>query len=171
MPRAVKKRVIPLSRDRFVDLFARALKADDLALARDVYNACPYEETILTVDAFAVAAGHASIPMLAWLKRAGCPFHVVVCEAAAAAGNMDNLVWLRLETTFSNAPKSSKSLTCWADKYRCPWDEQTCAAAAQGGHLTVLKWAREHGCPWDRDAIMRSVNSYHIREWVYTQQN
>ena len=50
----------------------------------------------------------------------------VVCAAAAAAGNVALLQWLR--------------------EGGCPWDEYACTCAAQMGHLSALQWLRSHVC-------------------------
>ena len=53
-----------------------------------------------------------------------------LCPAAAAAGKLEVLVWLRSQDV--------------------PWGEETCLAAAKAGHRFVLEWAVNNGCPWSR---------------------
>jgi hypothetical protein len=38
------------------------------------------------------------------------------------------------------------------------WDVRTCAAAARGGNLECLKYLHEHGCAWDKSAVMECLS-------------
>ncbi|PNG99348.1 hypothetical protein TSOC_014877, partial [Tetrabaena socialis] len=75
----------------------------------------------------AAAGGH--LPAVAWLVEtldAGAALTTHVFEAAAKAGSMELLRWLRARG--------------------CPWDATAFAAAAQGGSEEQLEWLAEQGC-------------------------
>ena len=71
-----------------------------------------------------------SVARIRWAHlQAGVPINEDTCEAAAAAGRQDVIVYLR--------------------SVGCPWDEGTCAAAMEEGHVALLRWLRKSGCPYD----------------------
>jgi hypothetical protein len=89
---------------------------------------------------------------LLWRSITGilCPFYLrknSACIAAASAGHLEVLQWLRANG--------------------CHWDEETCSRAAEGGHLEVLQWLRANGCPWDEAACMQAAEGGRsaIYEW------
>ncbi|PNH10038.1 hypothetical protein TSOC_003262 [Tetrabaena socialis] len=86
------------------------------------------EETVRT----AAAAAH--LPAVAWLVEelgAAAALTASVFAAAARAGSMELLRWLR----------------AWS----CPWDATVFAAAAEGGSEEQLEWLVEQGCPMGDD--------------------
>jgi hypothetical protein len=64
------------------------------------------------------------------------------CTAAAGAGQMDAIVWLR--------------------DHGFAWGDVVCAAAAREGHLDTLVRLVDGGCPWDRRQCM-SLAAEHDR--------
>jgi hypothetical protein len=75
-----------------------------------------------------------SLSVLAWaVEHGGCP-NESTCAAAAGAGNLPVLQWLR----HRHPP--------------CAWGASTLNAAAGGGHLAVLQWLQQsgnqHAIPW-----------------------
>ncbi|PNH11026.1 hypothetical protein TSOC_002188 [Tetrabaena socialis] len=76
------------------------------------------------------AAAAAHLPAVAWLVEklgAAAALTARVFEAAARAGSMELLRWLRARG--------------------CPWDATVFAAAAEGGSEEQLEWLVEQGCP------------------------
>jgi hypothetical protein len=79
------------------------------------------------------------------------------CAAAAKAGALDALQWLRARTP------------------PCPWDASACSHAAGGGHLKMLKWMRAQTppCPWNaRFCAMSAHRNGHTKtlQWIVTQE-
>ena len=71
-----------------------------------------------------------SVARIQWAHLdAGLSLNEDTCEAAAAAGRQDVIIYLR--------------------SVGCPWDEGTCAAAMEEGHVALLRWLRKSGCPYD----------------------
>ncbi|PNH02651.1 hypothetical protein TSOC_011350, partial [Tetrabaena socialis] len=92
----------------------------------EVLRACgvPMDAETVTV---AAAAGH--LPAVAWLvERLGAHTALTagVFEAAARAGSMELLRWLR--------------------ERDCPWDAAVFAASVEGGSEEQLEWLVEQGC-------------------------
>ena len=82
----------------------------------------------------AATGGHVHI--LEWLQRRGTiKWDPTICGAAAAAGQLDALKWLRLQGY--------------------PWDKMTTAWGAVGGHTALVAWARENGCDFSQDTVLR----------------
>lgn len=67
--------------------------------------------------------------MVAWLRseRAPVALDAHMCATAAAAGNLDILVWLR--------------------SLNCPWNARTSTWAFIQGHQEMLSWLAQQGCP------------------------
>jgi hypothetical protein len=91
-----------------------------------------------------------------WAREQSCTVNVWTCCAAAQAGQLDVLMYLRAhqcpwdETTIGAAAQEGHlDVVRWARQHGCPWDVRTCGAAAARGHLKVLMWERENHCPWD----------------------
>lgn len=64
------------------------------------------------------------------------PPAIVVCRAAATAGNLATLQWLQ------------------AQPQRCPLTAHVALAAAEACQLEVLQWLiAEAGCPYDTEAL------------------
>lgn len=61
-----------------------------------------------------------------------------MCCAAARAGHLDMLKWLR------------------AEGY--PWDKSVCTSTMIGSHVGVLKWAIENGCPYDFEDCIEEIS-------------
>ena len=65
-----------------------------------------------------------------------------MCAAAATAGRLDVLRWLR--------------------ENGCPWSSDTARRAALGGHLDALRWAVINGCPWEpQDVVLLAEGKGH----------
>jgi hypothetical protein len=81
-----------------------------------------------------------------------CPWNEWTCEAAAAAGHIHVLEFLRQQ----DPP--------------CPWSQWTTLAAAAKGQLAALQWLRARGCPWDR-AECEAAGQAHsdVMRWLQRQ--
>ena len=67
----------------------------------------------------------------------------LMCHAAAGAGKLDILRWLR--------------------QHSCPWNEYSLEEAAACDHLDVMQWAIENGCPMN--AIVSHPPAETGHEW------
>ncbi|CAM9795084.1 unnamed protein product, partial [Phaeothamnion confervicola] len=118
-------------------------------------NGCPWGDTCCR----AAAGGHTEV--LEFARADGCPEDGPrICSAAAGAGRLETLLWLREEsrqydwdeeTTRAAAASGHLAVLQAARAGDCPWGPRCCSAAAGGGFLEVLRWARDNGCPWDND--------------------
>jgi hypothetical protein len=83
-----------------------------------------------------------------------CELTAAACEAAAGAGHLDALAWLRsrgcawdVSTGHYAAVGGHVEVLRYLHGHGCEWDVDTCYSAAAGGHLEVLQYLHEHGCP------------------------
>ncbi|PNH03750.1 Ankyrin repeat domain-containing protein [Tetrabaena socialis] len=117
----------------------------------------------------AAAAGH--LPAVAWLVERlgpGAALTARVFAAAARAGSMELLVWLRARgcpwdaaVFVTAATEGSEEQLEWLVEQGCPmWDdgEPYVQAACHGG-LAMLRCLRRLGCPWgpDGSTLIRAV--------------
>jgi len=106
-----------------------------------------------TPSTFSDSVATASLEMLKWMKRNGCPDQEprVTVEIAAEKGRRDVLEWLCSEL--------GAEYTLDADSAR---------GAAQYGHLALLQWMRAQGCPWDYCAAMAAAVPWnlHVFRWM-----
>jgi hypothetical protein len=117
-----------------------------------------------TAQMLALAAREGCVDVLAELTDVrGCACDKRACNAAAAEGRMEALVWLRArrcpwdaDTCRAAAQGGYLDMLRYAHEHGCPWNESTCSNAAQQGHLEVLRYAHEHGCPWDEYTLLKS---------------
>ena len=102
---------------------------------------------------FHQSADTATVEMLQWMKRNGCPDPEprVTVEIAAENGRRDVLEWLCNEL---------------GTEYKL--DTDSARGAAQNGHLALLQWMRAQGCPWDYCAAMAAAvpKNLHIFRWM-----
>lgn len=95
----------------------------------------------------------ATVEMLQWMKRNGCPdtAPVETIEIAAENGRRDVLEWLCSE------PGTEYKL-----------DANAARGAAQHGHLALLQWMRARGCPWDYCAATGAATpkNLHVFRWM-----
>ncbi|PNH03505.1 hypothetical protein TSOC_010436, partial [Tetrabaena socialis] len=92
-------------------------------------------DTVLTSCVYTAAAGAGSMELLAWLREWGCPWDATVFAAAAADGSEEQLEWLAEQ----GCPMGDNG-----EPYACP------AAAAELGMLRCL---HRLGCPWSPDGV------------------
>ena len=119
------------TQDTYCTVAARNNDLGTLKWLRSCEPPCEWEEETLTA---AAEGGH--IGVLEWLRSCEppCPWYDSgwTCSAAARAGQLDALKWLRA--------------------MGCPWaeDGETCAMAAEQGRNEVLRWlrARPIPCPY-----------------------
>jgi len=121
-----------------------------LCLAASVGNVSVLEELVFTrkheISAVAgyAAAAAGQLDALRWLRARGCMWDGRTCESAAGKGQLE-------------VPR-------YAHEQGCAWDKRTCSVAAgagvrllyeqrdpvEGGHLEVLlevlRYAHKHGC-------------------------
>ncbi|PNH05489.1 Ankyrin repeat domain-containing protein [Tetrabaena socialis] len=109
--------------------------------------------TALTTHVFAAAAQAGSMEPLAWLRERGCPWDATVFAAAAEEGSEEQLEWLA--------------------EQGCPMgdDGAPYAHAAANGELAILRCLRRLSCPWSLDGgiFTRAVGFSHttrIRQHV-----
>jgi hypothetical protein len=125
--------------------------------------------------------------VLEWATTEGYEWdHGLVCEGAAAAGNLHVPEWslaCRPGDDFSpsmplggSRPGHAAALhghlkvLQWLHARGCPLDAITCASAARGGHLKTLQWARlEKGCPWDDRTCVQAARGRHLAllQWAH----
>nr|UMO78246.1 F-box domain containing protein [Pandoravirus belohorizontensis] len=103
-----------------------------------------------TSKATAAAAGAGNMGALVYLRRCGCPWDAQATAAAAAHGRLDVLDYLY--------------------RHGCPWDATTCTAAAGAGHLECLAYAHCRGCPWDRQVYVAALGHGHVHILEYAHQ-
>ena len=122
--------------------------------------------------------GSRAILQMAILERKWERCSWVVCEAAAAGGQLEILQWARENDcpwdarTCSGAARGGHfEILKWAHEHECPWDENTCSTAAEYGHLEILKWARENDCPWDKDTCTWAAENDHLDILKWARQN
>ncbi|PNH04515.1 Ankyrin repeat domain-containing protein, partial [Tetrabaena socialis] len=101
--------------------------------------------TALTTDVFEAAARAGSMELLAWLRARGCPWDATVFAAAAAEGSEEQLEWLAEQ----GCPMGDDG-----EPYAC------CAAAHEPGMLRCL---RRLGCPWSPDGSTFARAVRHVR--------
>ena len=73
------------------------------------------------------------LPVVHLLREKGYELNAEACEAAAAAGDLECLMYLHTED--------------------CPWDERTTTAAATGSQFTCLEYALDFSCPCDEEIV------------------
>ena len=106
-----------------------------------------------SVSTFYKSVNTATVEMLQWMKRNGCPdpHPPTTIEIAAENGRRDVLEWL-----------------CGAPGTEYQLDTDAAARAAQYGHLALLQWMRARGCPWDYCAPMGAAKpkTMHVFRWM-----
>lgn len=112
-------------------------KSIDIATCDDLPAACVLEllqelqsqnKTQQQQQLVATAARQGNLPRVQLMREHGCEWGVSASAAAAEAGHLHVLRWLR------------------AQDPPCPVTDEVCEAAAGGGHLTVLHWLHQR-CP------------------------
>eukprot|EP00878_Enallax_costatus_P002224 GHUV01002396.1.p1 GENE.GHUV01002396.1~~GHUV01002396.1.p1 ORF type:complete len:353 (+),score=74.83 GHUV01002396.1:237-1295(+) len=108
---------------------------------------------VLASDAALVAAATRQLDILQYLRSQGAPWDEHTAAAAAGAGCLTVLQWMR-----NTEPP-------------CPWDERVTTAAARGGHVAALKWLRDAGCPLDIAACLHAAQYKHpeVMHWLSTE--
>jgi hypothetical protein len=106
------------------------------------------------------------------------PWDKKTCRAAAKAGNLELLQWLRAngcpwdtETIQFAAHIGRSDIVEWAHANGCPWDKWACASAAYSGNLKLLQWLRENGCPWNECTQLSAASKghLHVLDWLHAQ--
>eukprot|EP00588_Corethron_pennatum_P010110 CAMPEP_0194273136 /NCGR_PEP_ID=MMETSP0169-20130528/6541_1 /TAXON_ID=218684 /ORGANISM="Corethron pennatum, Strain L29A3" /LENGTH=243 /DNA_ID=CAMNT_0039015997 /DNA_START=389 /DNA_END=1120 /DNA_ORIENTATION=+ len=109
-----------------------------------------------------------------WVKRGG-KLNLKECRAAARAGQLDVLKWLRNQgcqwseaTCNAAAAGGHLGVLQWAREKGCSFSNRTCTAAASGGHLKVLQWLRENDCSWNKHTCRAAVEEkhFHLLWWA-----
>lgn len=108
----------------------------------------------------------ASIPLLKWARKNGCPWDNRILEAAASGGHLDVITWayqngcnfsdktllIAAELGHLNilewAYKNNKMIQNISDIYTC---------ASKNGHIHILEWAHNKGVVWDNALTCASV--------------
>ncbi len=96
--------------------------------------------SILKVKAASLSSGIVAaievglgLPVVHLLREKGYDLNVEACEAAAAAGDLETLMYVHTEG--------------------CPWDERTTTAAATHCHLSCLEYTLDFSCPSDEELM------------------
>jgi hypothetical protein len=168
-----------------VTTMVHAVQWKDSAMAEwALEEGCPFASQ--KVSKACAAAGN--LNMLKQLRARGCPLDKGTIAAAAEAGNLEVLQWLKEELRTLSWTQSACEAAAqgghleilqWLRRNSCCWDEGTCtAAAAADGHLELLQWAVAEGCPWDKQRCLQAAcgcaslqNSMQLEvlKWVGTQ--
>ena len=92
----------------------------------------------------AAAAAAGDLAALQYLREKGVPWMASTCAAAARAGHMHILQYARSAPLHSKVYDADNNVPTFegAPGVGCRWDEQACRGAVQGGHLEVLQWLR-----------------------------
>ncbi|PNH01891.1 hypothetical protein TSOC_012174 [Tetrabaena socialis] len=99
----------------------------------------------LSAGVFSAAAGAGSMELMAWLRQQGCPWDAATFVAAAGGGGSEE----QLE---------------WLAGQGCPMgdDGEPYARAAASGNMAALRCLRCLGCPWSTHrAVVDRVNRIH----------
>lgn len=105
--------------------------------------------------------------------QAACPWDEEACAAAAGAGHLDVLQFLRAQqppcpwseqTTASAALGGQHAVMVWLRNAGCAWGASVTAAAAARGDTEMLVWLRAQRppCPWDSSAVTAAAASGHV---------
>jgi len=113
----------------------------------------PAERPVLTTTHLACAARRGDLDMVRYLLERGAPLGPLVTAAAAGAGSIGVLAFLR-----SLDPP-------------CPWSPAAFEAAARHGNLSTLQWllAQTPPCPFDVDTAMLAAaeqNRRPLLDWL-----
>jgi hypothetical protein len=128
----------------------------------------------------AAAASSGSLSMLQAVLGSGFPVDEEACAAAAEAGQMTCLQWLRevqgcpwdSEVTKRAARGGHKEVLQYAIQHGCPYNKEACIAAARGGHLSCLRLLREqNGCPWDKEVVQQAARGGSLECVVYAVEH
>ena len=104
-------------------------------------------------ETFQKSVDTATVEMLQWMKRNGCPdtepFLTLSC--AAECNRRDVFEWL---------------LRDHADQYHL--SAYFARTAVHNGHLALLQWLRTQGCPWDCQVVnaAATAKNLHIFRWM-----
>ena len=126
-----------------------------------------------------------SIPALARALQRGAPIQQrKTLAAAAAAGHLEVLIWLRNygkpwwnvwtnyeEVCIQAAANGHLEVLIWLTGIGFPWNESVCSQAARFGHLEVLKWLRNNHCPWDKEACSEAAAGGHLEVLIWLRDN
>ncbi|PNH04936.1 Ankyrin repeat domain-containing protein [Tetrabaena socialis] len=95
----------------------------------------------LTASLFAAAARAGSMELLVWLRARGCPWNATIFTAAATGGSEEQLEWLVEQGCLMGE------------------DGEPYVQAACHGDLAMLRCLRRLGCPWgpDGSTLTRAV--------------
>ena len=103
---------------------------------------------------------------------------VYLCEALAAEGRFDSLIWAHGrgfqftdETCARAAFGGHLEILKWLRKKGCPWNEGVCARAAYKGRVQILEWLREEGCPWDEFSVSHAAGQGHFETVKWLVEN
>jgi hypothetical protein len=127
------------------------------------------------------AARSRCLAKLQWLHtEQQCPLPDDITAAAAKAGDVETLRWLKIRgSSFTQQTSRSGARTAnnlhvlqFLHDEGCPWDEDICGAAGKAGDLEQLKWLHAHGATLnDRTAdIAAEGGAVHVLEWLQQQQ-
>jgi hypothetical protein len=130
-----------------------------------------HSDALLQTQCLQRAAANACLDTLEWVRRRrACPsWNPAVCSAAAGAGQLEALQWLRARgapwdeaTCWRAAQGGHLALLQWCRGRGCDWSARTCSAAASGGHLAVLQWAARAGCALGDAAACAAARGGHL---------
>jgi hypothetical protein len=99
----------------------------------------------------AAAVSRDGLPLLQFLRAAGCPWDGNTPAQAAASGHQELLEWAIAEG--------------------CPKDACACAAAATTGNLPLLQWLRAQGFPWDVRCYIAAAEGRRLDIMRYLRAN
>ena len=104
----------------------------------------------------ATAAGLGEVAAVCWFRAHGYGWNSAAVHAAAGAGQLGMLQFLR---------------GCVVECPELAWGPITTAAAAAGGHLSVLQWLIYQGCPWCCTCAYLAAffGHLHILKWLESE--
>ena len=101
-----------------------------------------------------------------------------ICEAAAANGHVECLVYLHehgctWDEKISATAAGNGQLEClvYLHEHGCAWGESTCSAAAGNGHLECLVYLHEHGCAWGESTCSSAAGNGQLECLVYLHEH
>jgi hypothetical protein len=119
--------------------------------------ACEFDESTC---AGAAEAGH--LDALLHLYSDGCDWdaYTIACDAARSE-SIEMMEWLAEQedvvfdaNVMIAAARVGDVLMCeYLRSIVCDWNIEVCTTTMQFGRLYMLRWLREHGCPWDVNAV------------------
>jgi hypothetical protein len=127
------------------------------------------------------AASGRCLAKLQWLHtEQRCPLPNDITEAAARAGDVTMLRWLKesgcefSEETSAAAARTDNNLPVlkYLHEQGCPWHDRVCESVAWGDDLEQLKWLHAHGAVLDNRAVECAAQkgAVHVFEWLQQQQ-